>query len=226
VSPIGKRIKTGTEEWRTVVGVVGDTRHYTLNETQLLQGYVPHDQRPQVFTSLVVRTNGNPLAMAKSVREAIWRVDRDQPVWRFRDMEQDLQGVVASKKTMMWLTGLFAVVALLVATIGIYGVLSYTMSQRTRELGVRVALGASASQVTAMVVREGIRLVGAAVMVGLLASVVAARLLRGELYGVASTDVVTFATVTIVLSGVAMLACYIPARRASRVDPMIALRTE
>ena len=225
-SPIGKRIKTGTEEWRTVVGVVGDTRHYTLNETQLLQGYVPHDQRPQVFTSLVVRTNGNPLAMAKSVREAIWRVDRDQPVWRFRDMEQDLQGVVASKKTMMWLTGLFAVVALLVATIGIYGVLSYTMSQRTREVGVRVALGASASQVTAMVVREGIRLVGAAVVVGLLASVVAARLLRGELYGVASTDVVTFATVTIVLSGVAMLACYIPARRASRVDPMIALRTE
>jgi predicted permease len=164
-SPLGKRIKVGSDDWLTIIGVVGDTKHFTLNEKQLLQGYVPHAQRPQVFTSIVVRTRGNPLEAAKSVREAVWRVDRDQPVWRFRAMDQDLAAVVTSKKTMMWLTGLFAIVALIVATVGIYGVLSYTMSQRTHEVGVRVALGADSGRVTAMVVREGARLVAVSIAV-------------------------------------------------------------
>lgn len=225
-SPLGKRVKIGTDDWLTVVGVVGNTKHYTLNETQLLQGYVPHAQRPQVFTSIVARARGNPLALAKSVRDAIQRVDRDQPVWRFRAMEQDLAAVVMSNKTMMWLTGLFAVVALLVATVGIYGVLSYTMSQRTHEVGIRVALGADAGRVTAMVVREGMRLVAIAVAAGLLASIGAARLLRSELYGVGANDVLTFVVVSAAMSAIAIVACYVPARRASRVDPMIALRTE
>ena len=223
---LGKRVKVNGDEWLTVVGVVGDTKHFTLHEAQLFQGYVPHAQRPQVFTSIVARTRGDPLAVAKSVREAIWRVDRNQPVWRVQTMEQDISGVVESKKTMMWLTGLFAIVALLVATVGIYGVLSYTMSQRTHELGVRVALGADSGRVVAMVVGEGARLVGVAVGIGLVAAYVAARLLRGELFGVGASDVITFATVSLVLSGVAILACYIPAKRASRVDPMVALRAE
>ncbi|HMA25705.1 MAG TPA: FtsX-like permease family protein, partial [Gemmatimonadaceae bacterium] len=148
------------------------------------------------------------------------------PVWRFKAMQQDLDAVVASKKSMMWLTGLFAVVALLVAAVGIYGVLSYTMSQRTQEVGIRIALGAETRDVRRMVLGEGMRLIGLAVFVGLLTSLGAARLLRNQLFGVAPNDLATFGVVTVVLAGVAMLACYIPARRASRVDPMVALRSE
>jgi putative ABC transport system permease protein len=225
-SPLGKRIKIGDEDWRTVIGVVGDTKHFTLNEQQLLQGYIPHAQRPQIFTSIVVRAKGNALDLVKPVREAIWRVDRDQPVWRFKAMQQDLDAVVASKKSMMWLTGLFALVALLVAAVGIYGVLSYTMSQRTQEVGIRMALGAEMRDVRRMVLGDGMRLIGLAVFVGLVVSLGAARLLRSQLYGVAPNDLLTFGAVTVVLAGVAMLACYIPARRASRVDPMVALRSE
>jgi putative ABC transport system permease protein len=225
-SPLGKRIKIGDEDWRTVIGVVGDTKHYTLNEKQLLQGYIPHAQRPQIFTSIVVRAKGNALDLAKPVREAIWRVDRDQPVWRFRAMEQDIDAVVTSKKTMMMLTGLFALVALLVAAVGIYGVLSYTMTQRTQEVGIRMALGAEVRDVRRMVLGEGVRLIVVAVFIGLVVSFGAARLLRNQLFGVAPLDALTFVAVTVILAGVAMLACYIPARRASRIDPMVALRSE
>jgi len=225
-SALGKRIQFGNEGWWTIVGVVGDTKHYTLNESQLLQGYVPHAQRPQVFTSIVVRTKGNPSDFARAVREAVWRVDRDQPIWRFRSMEQDLSGVVQSKKTMMWLTGLFAVVALLVAVVGVYGVLSYTVAQRTQEVGIRLALGADAGRVRRMVIGDGMRLVAVAVVVGLALSLGAARLLRNQLFGIPATDALTFVAVTAVLGVVALLACYIPARRASRVDPLVALRMD
>jgi putative ABC transport system permease protein len=225
-SAIGKRLKIADDDWRTVIGVVGDTKHFTLNEKQFLQGYVPHAQYPQIFTSIVVRTTGNPLDFVKPVREAIWRVDRDQPVWRFKAMDADLAGVVGSKKAMMWLTSLFAIVALLVAAVGIYGVLSYTVAQRTQEVGIRIALGADALAVRRMVIGDGLRLVALAVVTGLLASLGAARLLRNQLFGVAAHDGLTFVVVTVVLTGIAALACYIPARRASRVDPMVALRSE
>jgi putative ABC transport system permease protein len=225
-SPLGKRMKFGTDDWRTVIGVVGDSKHFALNERQLALGYVPHAQRPQIFTSLVVRTAGNPLDYAKAVRNAIWSVDRDQPIWRFRAMDQDLDGSVASKKAMMWLTGSFALVALLVAAVGIYGVLSYTMSQRTQEVGIRIALGADARSVTRMVVVEGAKLVGVAVVAGLLTGAGAARLLRNQLFGVQPNDAMTFVVVTAVLSAIAIVACYLPARRASRVDPMVALRAD
>jgi putative ABC transport system permease protein len=225
-SPIGKRIKFSDEDWRTIVGVVADTKHYALNEHQNLIGYIPHAQRPQIFTSVVVRTAGNPLEYAKQVREALWRVDKDQPIWRFRAMDQDIELAVAGKKAMMWLTGSFALVALLVAAVGIYGVLSYTMSQRTQEVGIRIALGADARQVTRMVIGEGAKLVGIAVVAGLVTSAGAARLLRNQLFGVQPNDAITYLVVTLALSVVAILACYIPARRASRVDPMVALRSD
>jgi predicted permease len=225
-SAIGKRIQFGNEGWWNVVGVVGDTKHYTLNENQLLQGYVAHAQRPQVFTSIVVRTKGNPTDFARAVREAVWRVDRDQPIWRFRSMDQDLSGVVQSKKTMMWLTGLFALVALLVAVVGVYGVLSYTVAQRTQEVGIRIALGADAARVRRMVIGDGLKLVAVAVVVGLALSLGAGRFLQHQLFGIPATDTLTFVAVTVVLGGVALLACYIPARRASRVDPLVALRMD
>ena len=227
-SALGKRIRMGDSTWRTIVGVTGDTRHFSLNEHQLLQAYVPHAQRPQIFTSVVVRANGDgdALALARSVREAIWRVDRDQPIWRFRTMSADLAASVASSQTTMWLTGLFALVALIVASVGIYGVLSYTMTQRTQEVGIRIALGADARQVRRMVIADALRVIGVAVAAGLVASFAAAGLLRNSLYGVGPHDMPTFAAVTLVLSGVALAACYIPARRASRVDPMVALRSD
>jgi putative ABC transport system permease protein len=209
-----------------VVGIVGDSKSMVLNAPQPLQGFIAHAQRPQIFTSVVVRTKSHPLDYAKSVREAIWRVDRDQPIWRFRSMEQDIDAGVTSTKTMMVLTGMFAVVALIVAAIGIYGVLSYTMSRRTQEVGIRIALGADASTVTRMVVREGARLIALAVVIGLIASLIAARLLQSQLFGVGPNDVPTLAAVTAILSTVAIVACYVPARRASRVDPMVALRSE
>jgi predicted permease len=225
-SPIGKRIRLGDSTWRSIVGVAGNTKHFSLNETQLLQGYVPHAQRPQIFTSVVVRAKGDAALLAKAVREAVWRVDREQPVWRFRSMDDDLAGSVSSSKTTMWLTGLFALVALLVAAVGIYGVLSYTMVQRTQEVGIRIALGADATRVTRMVIRDAIRVIAAAVFVGLAGSLASAGLLRSSLYGVGPYDVVTFAVVTGVLTVVALAACYVPARRASRVDPMVALRAD
>jgi predicted permease len=223
---IGKRIRVSDSAWRTIIGVAGDTKHFSLNEKQLLQAYVPHAQRPQIFTSVVVRAKADAPALARSIREAIWRVDRDQPVWRFRSMQDDLDASVVSSRTTMWLTGLFALVALIVASVGIYGVLSYTMAQRTQEVGIRVALGADAGRVQRMVIADAMRLIAVAVVVGLAGSFASAELLRSSLYGVGPYDVVTFAVVTAMLTLVALAACYIPARRASRVDPMVALRTD
>jgi putative ABC transport system permease protein len=224
---LGKRIQFGDDtRWWTIVGVVGGTKHFSLNENQLLQAYIPHAQRPQIFTTLAVRTAGDPLLLSKAIREAIWRVDRDQPVWGIQSMQQLLEGAVGSPALIVRLTAGFAIVALLLGAIGIYGVLSYTMTQRTQELGIRIALGAEARQVVRMVVGEGMRIVLLAVAIGLLGSLGATRLLRSQLFGVGPTDAVTFSIVTALLAGVAMLACYLPARRASRVDPMVALRSD
>jgi putative ABC transport system permease protein len=226
-SAIGKRIQLiGDERWWTIVGVVGGTKHFALTEHPLLQGYIPHAQRPQIFTTVAVRTAGDPLLLSRSIREAIWRVDRDQPVWGIVTMDRLLDSAVGSPRFIVRLTVGFAIVALLLGGIGIYGVLSYTMSQRTNELGIRIALGAESRQVVRMVVGEGMRIVGIAVALGLAGSFTATRLLRSQLFGVGPTDVLTFVVVTLLLSAVALLACYLPARRASRVDPMVALRAE
>ncbi|HVX41313.1 MAG TPA: ABC transporter permease [Gemmatimonadaceae bacterium] len=224
-SAIGKRVQV-SERWWTVVGVVGDVKHFTLGETPLLEGYVPHAQRPQVFTSLVVRTQGDPLRYVTAVRNAIWSVDRDQPVWRFKSMAQDVSASVTAPKTLMWLAGLFAFVALVVAAVGVYGVLSYTMSLRTQEIGIRIALGADARGVVAMVLREGGTLVALSVGIGVAIALGATRLMQSQLFGVGATDAITFVAAVGVLSAVALIACYLPARRASRVDPVVALRTD
>jgi putative ABC transport system permease protein len=226
-SALGKRLQfTGDDRWWTIVGVVGNTKHFRLNEPQILQGYIPHAQRPQIFTTLAVRGTDDPLPLANAIRAAIWRVDKDQPVWGLASMDQILDGAVGSPRLIVRLTAGFAIVALLLGAIGIYGVLSYTMSQRTNEVGIRVALGADSRQVVWMVVVEGMRIVAIAVAIGLAASLAATRLLQSQLFGVGPTDVVTFSIVTALLAIVAILACYIPARRASRVDPMVALRTD
>jgi putative ABC transport system permease protein len=227
-SALGKQIRIGgpDEPWSTVVGVVGTVKHFQLTETPISQAYLPYMQRALIFTEVVVRASGDPTTVAGAVRAAIWRVDRDQPVWAIRSMETVTTRALGQPKFIMWLTASFAIVALLLAMIGVYGVTSYSVAQRTHEVGLRMALGAQAPQVVRMIVMEGSRLVSIALVVGLAASFGATRLLRAQLFGITASDPLTFAAVTVVLGVVAILACYLPARRASRVDPVVALRVD
>jgi putative ABC transport system permease protein len=228
-SPIGKRLRvTPSEEtpWLTIVGVVGNAKHFRVNEVQPDQVYVPYTQLPLIFTELVVRADGDPMAVSNAVRSAIWRVDRDQPVWRIRPLMLSIENQLGSRTFMMRLLTSFAVVALVLATIGVYGVMSYAVARRTQEMGVRMALGARGSQVVAMVLRQGMRTIVVALVIGLVAAFAATRALETQLFGVEPTDALTFATAPALLAVVALLACYLPARRASRVDPVVAQRTD
>jgi putative ABC transport system permease protein len=228
-SPIGKRVRVvdgDSARWATVVGVVGNAKHFQLNETPLDQVYLPFTQKPLIFTEVVVRTSGDPMGVANAVRTAIWRVDPDQPVWRVRPVTQSIEGQLGARKFTMRLLASFAALAVLLATIGVYGVMSYAVARRTQEMGIRMALGAKTTQVVAMVLGQGMRTIAIALGIGLAVSVAVTRLLETQLYGVGSTDPVTFIAVPLVLALVALVACYLPARRASRVDPLVALRAE
>ena len=228
-SPIGQQIRLmdGDEpRLLTIVGVVGTARHFGLNEAPLEQVYLPHNQKPLIFTEVVVRGVGDPMSLGPAVQQAIWRVDRDQPVWGMRPVTQSIQGALTSRTFTMRLLGLFAVVALLLATIGVYGVMSYMVARRTQEMGVRIALGARPTQVVGMIVQEGTVTVGVALAVGLAAAYGTSRLLETQLYGVQRGDLLTYVLAAGVLGAIALLACYLPARRASRVDPVIALRAD
>jgi putative ABC transport system permease protein len=210
----------------TVVGVVGNAKHFSLNEQQMDQIYVPFGQKPLIFTEVVARTAGDPLAVASAVKSAIWRVDRDQPVWRVRPLTRSIEEQLGSRHFIMRLLGTFAVLAVLLAVIGVYGVMSYAVGRRTQEMGVRMALGARATQVVRLVLGQGMRTIVIGIAIGLVGSFAATRLIRTQLFGVGPNDPLTFLWVPIALAGVAMVACYLPARRASRVDPVTALRSE
>jgi putative ABC transport system permease protein len=230
-SAIGKRIRLSPADqpppvWATIVGVAGNAKHFQLEEAPLDQVYVPFTQIPLIFTELVVRTNGDPMSVANAVRSAIWRVDRDQPVWRVRPVTQSIEGALGTRKFIMRLLASFAVLAVLLATIGVYGVMSYAVARRTQEMGIRMALGARTTQVVGMVLRQGMKTIALALVIGLAVSFVATRVLETQLYGVERLDPLTFAAVPLALALVALAACYLPARRASRVDPVTALRAE
>lgn len=228
-SAIGKRLRVApadSSSWATVVGVVGNMKHFQLEEAPLDQVYVPFTQLPLIFTELVVRTSGDPMLVANAVKSAIWRVDRDQPVWRIRPVTRSIEGQLGARQFTMRLLASFALVALLLATIGVYGVMSYAVARRTQEMGIRMALGAKTTQVVSMVLRQGLRTVGIALVIGLGAAPLATRLLETQLFGVGRLDPLTFALVPLALGGVALIACYLPARRASRVDPVVALRSD
>jgi putative ABC transport system permease protein len=224
---LGKRISIpDMRGWLTIVGVVRDAKHTSQTELPRPQLYVAHYQNPLIFSSLVVRTGVEPMAIAEAVRKAIWSVDKEQPVWATQSLETIVDRTQGSWRFLAMLLGLFAVTALTIASVGIYGVMSYSVSQRTYEIGVRLALGAPGSRVRREVVTRGLLLTAAAIVGGLLAAAATARVAANVLFGVQPTDPVTFVGATVILASVALAACYIPARRASRVDPLVALRQE
>jgi predicted permease len=217
-----------------IVGVVGHVKHFGLDAPKEVpfQFYMPYVQIPDDFITglagmaLVARTQGDPAAMAAPMKETILVVDKDQPVTAVRTLEQVLADSLAQRRFTMLLLGLFAGLALVLASVGIYGVMSYTVAQRTHEIGVRMALGARPGDVLRMVVRQGMALAAIGVTIGLGVAFALTRLMSSFLFGVSATDPLTFIAIPLVLVGVALAACFVPARRATKVDPMVALRYE
>jgi putative ABC transport system permease protein len=230
--PIGKRLKVGALDspnaWLTVVGVVGDVHQTGLYE-QKLEFYVPYAQERRSFMAprdLVVRTKSDPALIASAVRNAVWAVDKDQPVSNVRTLDQVFAAAISQERFQTLMLGLFAGLALLLACVGLYGVISYAVVQRTHEIGVRMALGAQPVDVLRLVIRQGMTLTLAGLVVGIVVGTFVTRVLTDMLFGVTPRDPLTFAGVPVLLLLVALLACYIPARRATRIDPLIALRSE
>jgi putative ABC transport system permease protein len=228
--PIGKRFTFGdggpNAQWMSIVGVVRDTKRQGVDQPIRIESWMPLAQRPAGSMDVVIRTTGDPLALSNAAREAVWSLDRDLPIPRIQTMEQNLSARVAQRRLNMLLLGLFASLALVLAAVGIYGVVSYAVTQRTNEIGIRVALGAQASDVLRLVIGGGMKLALAGVVIGLVMTFVLTRLMASLLFGVSATDPVTFAAIAALLFGVALVACLIPARRATKVDPMVALRYE
>ena len=231
--PVGKRLKIGPLDspnaWLTVVGVVGNVRQVGLYGDPRMDLYVPYAQERRVFIAprdLVLRTKGDATAVAGAVRQAVWSVDKDQPVSHVRTMDQVFAAAISQERFQALLLGLFAALALVLACIGLYGVISYAVAQRTHEIGVRMALGARPRDVLRLVLRQGMSLTIVGLVLGIAIGSVATRFLSDLLYGVTARDPLTFVGVPILLLLVAFLACYIPARRATRIDPLVALRYE
>jgi putative ABC transport system permease protein len=227
--PIGKHFRgpCGTEtNWCEVVGVVADIKQHHLEQASKMAVYVPHAQDPWAFFAMVVRTRLDPTNAATAVESAIHSADPDQPVYSVRTMRDVEAKSLSPQRLQIALIGLFAALALILACMGIYGVMAYSVAQRSNELGIRMALGAQTGNVLGLVLGEGMRLALLGAVIGLIGSFFAARLLSGMLFGVTPGDPATFGLVAVVLVAVAMVACYIPARRATRVDPLVALRHE
>jgi putative ABC transport system permease protein len=232
--PIGRRFRTIMEKpgeaqkWFEIVGVVGTARRALDRDEPTPSFYLPHAQEPSNFMSIAMRVHGEPAAFVMAARAEVLAVNKDLPIYDEQSLEH---AVLASdnvwiKRFFGYLFSAFAVVALLLASVGIYGVMAYAVTQRTQEIGVRVALGAEPRDVIRMIVWRGIGLVGVGLAVGFVAAYFTAELLAGSLYGVSPHDPPTFAVVPVLLATVALLACYVPSRRATRIDPILALRAE
>jgi putative ABC transport system permease protein len=229
--PMNKRFSFGRPEsdtdWVTVVGVVNDVRQFGLDAEVKPQVYMSYQQMDGfVPRYLIVSTSVEPRSVAGSVRGAVWEVDRDQPVSDISTMEDVLSESLARQRFSTILLGVFGAVALVLAAVGIYGVMSYSVAQRTHEIGIRMALGAQPRDVLKLAVGQGLKLVLVGVAIGAAVALALTRVMASLLYGVSATDPVTFVTISLVLVGVALLASFIPARRATKVDPLIALRYE
>jgi predicted permease len=228
--PIGKRVSFGDlgtkPEWMTVIGVVGRIKQDSLDTDSRIALYLSEDQYVGRAMNVVLRTSTDPATLASAVNHELHEIDRDLPMYRVVTMEQRVAESLSRRRFTTVLLALFAGVALALATIGIYGVMAYLVSQGTREIGIRMALGATQHAVLRLVVRQGMVLALCGVMIGLIAALALSRLISGLLFGVRPSDPFTFAAIALLLCAVAMVASYIPARRAARIDPMISLRSE
>ncbi len=228
--PVGKRIRGGTEARApimTVVGVVGRVRMEDLKSASgFVQGYFAYEQLPLNGMTLVVKSTLDPNALIASVRQQVLALDPNQPIYNIRTMEQIRDESISTEKLNLVLWSLFASVALALALVGVYGVMSYAVTQRTHEIGIRVALGAQTGDVLRLVIGQGMKLALIGVSSGLVGAFLLTRLMANWLFGVSATDPMTFAGIALLLIVVALVACYIPARRATKVDPMVALRYE
>ncbi len=227
---LGKRFKLGLAQspnpWLTVVGVVGDMRRQSLEHQPIAQVFLHHLQSPERRMNLLIRTTVEPTQLAPVVRHEIRSIDKTVLIYRVSTLESQLAAAVAQRRFQTWLLTLFSALALLLAAVGIYGLIHQSVALRTREIGTRLALGAQPRDVLRLVIGQGMSLALCGVGIGLLAALALTRVLAGLLFGVTATDPTTFIVVPLVLLLVALLACYLPARRAARVDPLVALRYE
>ena len=227
---IGQRISLEDnpkeEDWITIVGVVGDTKPRELHSQPVAELYMPYAQQPEPGMSLMIRYWSSSTGVAAAVRNEVLALDKDQPVYSIRTLDSVLSESVAGPRFRTLLLGAFACVALILAGVGIYGVIAYGVSQRTQEIGIRMALGARATDVLKLVLKHGMKLILIGVAIGLAGAFALTRLLTTLLFGVTPTDAATFVTVSVGLIIVALFACFIPARRATKVDPLVALRYE
>jgi len=228
--PLGRRFKRGGPDndtpWLTVVGVVANVKQYALDADSRVTFYTPHAQSPSGTMYVVARTSVEPTSLAAALTKEARAIEPNVPVFDVKTMEQRLSDSLARRRFAMTALGLFALVAMALAAVGIYGVMSYAVAQRTREIGVRVALGARGRDVLGLVIRQGMLLAALGIGLGLVGAAAVTRVMGSLLFGVGATDPLTFASIALLLAGAALLACYVPARRATKVDPMVALRYE
>jgi putative ABC transport system permease protein len=231
-NPIGKKMSIGIrhysyepKEWE-IIGVVRNVRHFSLDTEPVPEMYVPHAQQQWPFLTFTIRTTSDPMALVDTIRNQIWSVDSDLPVSKIQTMQSLVDQQVAQPRFFLKMLAIFAGVALVLASIGIYGVMSHTITQRAHEIGVRRAMGAQKRDVLTLIIRQEVALILISVLIGLAGAFAVTRIMRSLLYGVSSTDPLIFMVTPLLLIGVALVASYIPARRATKVDPQVALRYE
>jgi putative ABC transport system permease protein len=211
---------------RTIVGIVPDVLHHGLDDGPDIQAYVPHAQWSAAFMQLAVRTTADPTSLLNAIRNEVHAVDKDIPIYQVATMEQLMTTTTAQRRFTLLLAGVFAALSLVLAGLGIYSVIAYAVTQRTHEIGLRMALGAQGRDVLRLIGGQGMRLALAGLVTGLAASLALTRLMESLLFGVRPTDPLTFGIVTLLLLTVTLLACWVPARRATKLDPLHALRYE
>ena len=226
--PIGKRmhITNGPETWREIVGIVGDIKQYGVDQQTTSQGYEPFAQVPFSSLNVVIRTKGSAAALLGALRPAVYAVDKDQPIGVIRPLEEIVADSVSRQRFAMTLLTVFSGVALVIAAVGIYGVMAYNVVQRTGEFGIRMALGAQQRDVLRLVLTQGGKLIGIGLALGLLATLAASRAMGSMLFNTSAYDPLTLSSITLLLGAVALIACFFPANRATKVNPIEALRTE
>ncbi|HKG22871.1 MAG TPA: FtsX-like permease family protein, partial [Blastocatellia bacterium] len=223
---IGQRLAMGGNQPLEIIGVVANVMNEDMDDPAEPHVYFPFAQSPVLAMTLVIRAESSPTQVVGAVRDAVAALDPNQPVSNIKTMHQVIEERSSSKRLMTWMLAIFALIALLLAAVGIYAVMSYVVAQRTHEIGVRMALGAEPRDIFRLVVGQGAILITIGVVLGLGGAFVLTRAMAEILYGVTVTDPITFIAISLLLASVALLACYVPARRATRVDPMVALRYE